>query len=368
MKVIEAISDTNIGGAGVLLLNRLECTDLEKYQTTVLLPCGSRLTQGLERLGVDYREIDCCGDRSWALADMIKYKREIEKISPHIINCHGCLSARVAAKLSGVPVKICTRHCVFPVTKKEKKFGIINNWLSDCFIAVAYSAKENLIALGIDEEKIRVIINGAKTLREIGQEERIQIKKRLGIGEGSLVLIMCARLEKCKGHIVLLSAVKELVKEGIDCVAIFLGSGTEENALKKYCSDNGIQDRVIFVGFVEDVAPYMSIADLNINCSVGTETSSLALSEGMSLGVPAIVSDYGGNAYMVRDGENGLVYPTGDWKALAECIKRMMGNKEEYKKMCRKSKERFDNELNSLSMTQKNNRLYDELFIKSRKA
>ena len=38
MRIIEAISDTNIGGAGILLVNRLKHTDREKYKTTVLIP------------------------------------------------------------------------------------------------------------------------------------------------------------------------------------------------------------------------------------------------------------------------------------------------------------------------------------------
>jgi glycosyltransferase involved in cell wall biosynthesis len=94
---------------------------------------------------------------------------------------------------------------------------------------------------------------------------------------------------------------------------------------------------------------------------VGTETSSLALSEGMSLGVPCVVSDYGGNPYMVRHGENGLVYPAGDVDRLAKSIKFMLSKEDEYKKMSDASLTRFKSELNCASMTEKTNRLYDML-------
>ena len=59
MRIIEAISDTNIGGAGILLLNRLACTDTEKYQTTVILPKGSMLMERVCALGIKCVEIDC---------------------------------------------------------------------------------------------------------------------------------------------------------------------------------------------------------------------------------------------------------------------------------------------------------------------
>lgn len=361
MKIVEVISDTNIGGAGILLCNRLECTDLNKYPTVVFLPRNSRLIPRLERIGVKIVQIDSLGDRSWSVGDVKKYKIALKKIKPDIINCHGCLSARVAAKAVRIPVKICTRHCVFPVERRERAFGIVNNWLSDVFIAVAHSAKQNLMELGIKEHKIHVIINGSKALGKVSEKGKNALKRQLGITDVSNVLVMCARLEKCKGHVCLLQAIRLLEDQGISCVAIFVGEGSEEETLKKACGELGIQKNVIFVGFADDVSPYMSIADININCSVGTETSSLALSEGMSLGLPAVVSDYGGNPYMVRDGVNGYVYRMGDAVELAERIKKLIYDKETYTKMRDEALKRFDEELNCAAMTKKTNRLYDKL-------
>jgi glycosyltransferase involved in cell wall biosynthesis len=102
--------------------------------------------------------------------------------------------------------------------------------------------------------------------------------------------------------------------------------------------------------------------DVNVNCSVGTETSSLALSEGMSLGIPAIVSDYGGNPYMVRHGINGLVCPQGDSLALAEAIERLSREKTLYTRLSRQARLRFAEELNAEAMTKKTEKLYAELF------
>ena len=65
MRIIEAISDTNIGGAGILLVNRLKHTDREKYKTTVLIPKGSRLCQRLADIKVDFVEINGGRDRSF---------------------------------------------------------------------------------------------------------------------------------------------------------------------------------------------------------------------------------------------------------------------------------------------------------------
>lgn len=362
MKIAEVISDTNVGGAGILLLNRLECTDLEKYQTYVLVPENSKLIERFEKIGVNVIQVDCEGDNSWSWKDVKKYKKILEAVSLDVINCHGCLSARVASKEIGVPVKICTRHCVFPVKLKDRIWGAVNDRLSDAFVAVAYAAKRNLIDMGIREEKIHVVINGAKPLGLISPREREELRAKLGIRKNTLVLVMCARLERYKGHKCFLRAIRLLVEKGFDCVGLLVGEGSEREALEKYSSELGISDRIRFVGFVCDVSPYVNIADVNVNCSVGTETSSLALSEGMSIGLPAVVSDYGGNPYMVKNMENGLVFSANDPEALARCIKKISSDKKLYSQMSKSARLRFETELNSKSMTEKTLSLYDRLF------
>lgn len=361
MKIIEVISDTNIGGAGILLINRLEYTDMNRYPTAVCLPRQSKLIPRLEEIGVECISTDAAPDRSWSACDINKFKRIFDREKPTIVNCHGSLSARIAAKFSGVPVKICTRHCVYPLSGFEKVAGKMNSFLSDAFIAVAHSAKENLTAMGVNDKKIHVIINGAKALNVINENEKQALRARLGIKKEDFVLSMCARLEPCKGHKTLFDAVKILKKKSVDCVALIIGDGTQRNFYEKYCEENGLTKNIIFVGFVDDVYRYMNISDLNINCSIGTETSSLALSEGMSIGLPAVVSNYGGNPYMIRDGVNGFVFRCGDSEQLSQRILHLIKNGDELRKMSAEARHRYDSELNAEAMTKKTNRLYDEL-------
>lgn len=59
------------------------------------------------------------------------------------------------------------------------------------------------------------------------------------------------------------------------------------------------------------------------------------------MGLPAIVSDCGGNPYLVRDGEDGLVFPSRDSSALAGCVARLMDRPEELAQMGRRAREAF---------------------------
>lgn len=362
MKIIEVITDTNVGGAGVLLINRLKHTDLLRYDTEVILPRKSAIVTRLEGINVKFTEIDCNADKSFDLSSVRSYVKLFNEKKPDLVNCHGALSARIAAKICGVPIKICTRHCAFDVNLKERITGKINNALSDAFIAVAHAAKKNLIDMGIDEKKIHVIINGSCPLRRLGESEKAELRKSLGIKEKTKILVLCARLEAYKGHVWFFEAVKHLLQYRRDIRVLLLGSGAMEKSLKDLCAEYGISDKVIFLGFVADVAPYMNIADVNINCSIGTETSSLALSEGMSLGLPAVVSDYGGNPYMVRHGVNGYVCRCGDSKGFANYIRTLLEDEGRYRELSGEARLRFENELNAQSMTQKTNMLYDVLY------
>ena len=52
IKVVEAISDSNIGGAGILLYNRLTHVDKAVFDVTVILPKGSALVNRFKNIGV----------------------------------------------------------------------------------------------------------------------------------------------------------------------------------------------------------------------------------------------------------------------------------------------------------------------------
>lgn len=370
IRVVEAISDTNIGGAGVLLVNRLMNTDLHKLETFVIIPENSQLIPRLKGAGTQVITVNACKDKSLDAKNLFKYYSVIKALSPEIVNSHGCFTARLAARMAKVPVNIYTRHCVYP-TKKiyniklvRKIFGALTDAISDCVIAVSPAAKENLEKMGVNKKRIVTIINGAQKLKTLDATDRLRIRKSCGISPDKTVVAICARLEKCKDHKCFLEAAKHLCDISDDYRFLIIGGGSLEDSLKSMVKSLEIADKVTFTGFVDDVSPFMNIADINVNCSVGTETSSLALSEGMSLGIPCVVSNYGGNPYMVRNGENGYVYRAGDSRDLARKIQKIKDG-QNYDRLSKNCKSRFERELNARAMSEKTQQLYRELALRS---
>jgi glycosyltransferase involved in cell wall biosynthesis len=369
IKVVEVISDTNIGGAGILLLSRLEQSERNRFKTTVILPKGSKLCERLNALKIDYIELDGCAEKSLEIFAIPKLYKEIRRLRPHILNSHACLSARVAGKLAKVPVLIQTRHSSFPLSKIYNYRSVrvftnaVSRLLSDKIIAVAHIVERDLCKMGVDKDRIRVIINGARPLKRSSESEGMRLRESLNIPREATVVGICARLEKCKDHRTFLRAAAILSKSERDYRFLIVGEGSERQNLVSFARRLGIADKVIFTGFCANVSEYMSIFDINVNCSVGTETSSLALSEGMSLGIPAIASDYGGNPYMVKNSVNGFLYPQRNAAALAKRI-LLLEDKKLYHKLASGARNRFDRELNCARMTRLTENLYIELLKK----
>ena len=367
--VVEAISDTNIGGAGVLLLNRLEYMQSDVFKTTVVLPKNSLLCEKIKNLGISVYEIEGCYDRSFDIKSLGKYIKILKSLKPDIVNSHGCMNARIAARLAGVKSSVFTRHCDFPIKKIYQKRLIrsivkkANLLLNDGIIAVSHSAKNNLTEMGVGAEKITVIVNGSKQISSIDAARKYAVRESFHIPDDVITVSIFARLESYKDHKTLLRAAQFLPEE--DFRVLIIGTGSLDSYLKKYAKFIGVDNKVIFVGFKDDITEFMNITDINVNCSIGTETSSLAISEGMSLGIPAIVSDYSGNTYMIRDLENGMIFKQGDHIALAEKIKLLSADKELYKKLSRNARKRFLEELNAENMSKKTQEYYKAIYNKT---
>lgn len=365
-KIIEVSSDTNIGGAGKCLLTLLENFDYDKFAVKVVLPKNSLLKPHIDAMKIEVIEVEGIADKSLDLKGIQELKKVFKEEKPDLVHTHASMSARIAARQTGAKV-IYTRHSVFPPSKKISQGpgkvinGIINNSLADGIIAVAEAAKENLTDTGINEKKIRVILNGVDGLKPIAEFEKLALRKRFGVRLGEKVISIVARLEDIKGHEYFIEAAKELLDKGIKARFFIAGTGSYEKALEEKVNALGLKDKVIFTGFISDVDKLMSITDIQVNASYGTEATSLALLEGMSIGVPAVVSDFGGNPGVISNGVNGLVVPKQNSKALAEGVEKLLTDTQLYKKMKSESVRVFNETFTAKAMTKNTENYYLEV-------
>lgn len=362
-KIIEVSSDTNIGGAGKCLLILLENFDYERFEVKVVLPKNSLLKPHIDKMNIPVTEVDGIADKSLDFGAVSELKRIFREEKPDLVHTHASMSARIAAKQAGAKI-VYTRHSVFPPSKKisrglgKKINGFVNNSLADGIIAVAEAAKENLTDTGISADKITVILNGVDGLTPASPEEKDAIRKRFGVKDGEKVVSIVARLEDIKGHEYFIEAADEILKSGIQARFFIAGTGSYESVLKEKVKQLKLEKSVIFTGFISDVDKLMNITDVQANASYGTEATSLALLEGMSLGIPAVVSDFGGNPGVIKDGVNGFVVPKQNSAELAEGIKRLLTDDALYKRLSDGSEDVFKKTFTAEAMTRNTENLY----------
>ncbi len=367
MKVLHVISDENIGGAGVLLTSLLRNFDRTRVQSVVALPRGSALSERIAELDIPTCELLYPCDRLSA-ASVRELSGLIRAQKVDIVHANAALSARWAGKRCGAIV-MHTRHCCYPpeglwrLGAVRWLGGVWNRALSDRVIATADAAAENLTMLGIPRERIDVIINGSESVREVNESELEVARARWEISPGDFTVGICARLEPCKGHETFLRAAKRLIEQHPWCSFRFLivGDGSRRAELEVMCEMLGLESSVHFTGFVKDMALIYRLLRVNVNCSLGTETSCLAISEGMSAGVPAIVSDYGGNRAMIGDSMAGIIYPVGNADALADAIARIASDPALESRMRLAARDRYEKSYTAAAMTESVTRVYEKM-------
>lgn len=367
MKILYVISDRNIGGAGILLCNILRNINTDQFRCTVALPFGSALRERILALGVPVRELSFNCDRySWDSVQELK--RIIKEVSPHIVHANAAICARIAGKLCGKKV-VHTRHCCFPVEEHgnaafRTAAHLGNRLLSDRVIATAEAAAVNLVQLGIPRRSIRVIVNGSEPVREVSDEELEALRAGLGLAPEDYCVGICARLEDCKGHDVFLRAAQIAVRQMPYQRFRFLiaGDGSRREELERMAAELGLSEVVRFTGFVEDMAPVYRLLRINVNCSNGTETSCLAISEGMSASLPTVASSYGGNRAMLGNGAVGICFPVGNAEALAEAICKIAGSPALEREMRSAARKRYEDHFTAAGMTRKLEKVYLGMF------
>lgn len=265
------------------------------------------------------------------------------------MHTHASLSARISARFYGKCKIVYTKHCDFPISSKYKYKivrwinKVLNESLTNKIIATSELAKENLMKQGLSEELIETVLNGVDGYKEISEEEKNTLKEKYNISTDDIVVGYLARVEELKGHKYLIEAANIIKNESKDKKFKFLimGSGSYEEEAKKLVAEMKLAESVIFTGFIKEVEKMLNIVDIQVNASYLSETTNLALLEGMSLGIPTVATKCGGTPKMIQDFENGLLVEKADSRSLAEGLLEVVKDNKKFENMKEKSKEIF---------------------------
>ena len=188
-------------------------------------------------------------------------------------------------------------------------------------VAISEGVRAMLIESGVDAARIHVVPSGVDADRFVPTAgARSAARARYQIADHACLLVVVGALEERKGHAVLLEALAILANPRVHLLCA--GEGSARAGLEARCTALGLDATVRFLGRVDDVASVLAAADVMVMPS-RQEGLGVAALEAMAVGLPVIASRVGGLPEAVKDGETGLLVPTGDSAALAAAIGRL---------------------------------------------
>ena len=255
---------------------------------------------------------------AWRLARYVR-QNHIDILHAHTGHTHtmACL-ARTLARRGRV---IVSRRVDF--APASNPFNRLKYAWPDRMVAISDRIAQVLRDSGLPEQRITVVHSAIDPAR---LDAPPLSKADLGVPEDALVIGNVAALVDHKDQTTLLHAMACVVHELPRAHLLIAGEGPLRPALTALRDTLGLNDRVHFLGYRNDVPGILRALDVFVMSSKeeGLGTSVL---DAMACGIPVAATAGGGIPEMVRDGQTGLLVPVGDAPALAKAILRLANDR-----------------------------------------
>jgi glycosyltransferase involved in cell wall biosynthesis len=201
---------------------------------------------------------------------------------------------------------------------------------ADAFAAITPDVAAEFAVAGIPGKLVQRIPNGVDTTRfhPLGPAARTELRRSLSLPESAPVFVYTGRLVSYKGLPRLLEVWPAILRAAPNARLLLVGGGgldihNCEDELRRQVRDQGLEASVSFVGSVDDVAPYLQVADV---FAFPTENDAFpsSLVEAMACRLAVVTTPVGAIPTIVEDGFNGLLVPPGDSAALRAALVRVL--------------------------------------------
>lgn len=279
-----------------------------------------------------------------------KMFRFLRREKPFIVHTHtpkAGIVGMTAAWFARVPVRLHTVAGLPLMETKGIKRYLLNfvEKITYSFATKVYPNSFRLRAFIISEKlckekKLQVIGNGSSNgintaffnpIRYTDDEKKM-LRKSLQIDESNFIFIFIGRLVKDKGINELIEAFVGL--QARKCKLLLVGSFEKERdpLLPKTKLEIENNQNIIFVGYQEDVRPYLAISDCLVFPSYREGFPNVVMQAG-AMGLPSIVTDINGCNEIIIEGKNGIIIPPKNKEVLSEAMKYMIEHPDERRKM-----------------------------------
>jgi glycosyltransferase involved in cell wall biosynthesis len=257
---------------------------------------------------------------------------------PDVVHAHNpmpTIYAAMAARMAGVPSIVSTRHSLLDPPRRrdvELKYAIAAT-CCDWIVGICDATVNNQKSIhSVPSSKIVRVYNGADSLNRVSRE--------LCPPKSGFTLVYVGRLVPVKNHSLMLNAFRIALSSRPDLRLWMVGDGSERKALEGLATELGISAQVTFWGQQLDVSAFFSAADVFIMSSQ-SEGLPMSLLQACSLGLPAIVTDVGGMAEVVRPAKAGHIVSAADPAEMAAAILTLAQSDVERRQFSQNAEEAF---------------------------
>lgn len=305
---------------------------------------------------------------------LIKLYLFIKKNNFKIVHTHSSkagIIGRWAAHLAKTPVIVHTIHGLPFYSYQNKFLNLFYKFLeqisakitaklitvSNTIIAEAIEAgiakKDKFITIysGIELDRFNSCIQNASSLRV-----------KLNIPQNAIVIGKIARLFHNKGHVYVLEAAQEIIKNNKDVYFLFVGDGILKKALERKAIELKISHNIIFTGLItpDKIPAYIHAMDIVVHASLH-EGLPRAVVEAFACKKPVVAFDIDGAREIVREGETGFLVPAKDKGALKNKICQLISSKDQRNDFGMRGYETVVKNFTKEKMISDIDRLYKEL-------
>ncbi len=232
-------------------------------------------------------------------------------------------------------------------------------------ITVSNHMKGKILRGPTREDRIRVINTGLDVARLRTDEgtrdrARIETREKLGIPEDACVVGTLSRVSVEKGHAHLLEATAKLISTHPAMHLLILGTGPAKADLENLTTQLGLEERVTFTGFYDDLPGALAAMDLLAQPSILDEGFPTSVLEAQLAGLPVVASDIGGTVETMDVPNTGLVVKPGDASALADALSSLMAGPDRLRTMGKAAQQFVEHTFTLENMVAQVSATYDE--------
>lgn len=340
IKVLFLIHDLGQGGAEKVLVNLVNNMDQSKFDITVMALFGGGVNEQFLKENIHYQvafpkafpgnsHIMKLLSPTYLHKFLIKDKYDIE------VSYLEGPAARIVSGCPNMDTKLVSwihveQHSKEIAAKAFRSFKESEQcyYRFDNTICVSESVKKDFLSIYPRISNIDVLYNTNETAHILAQKE--EAVEEDFVEDNSIKLCGVGKIVPIKGFDKLARIHKRLIDDGLNVHTYILGIGSEKDRIRKYLSDEGIEDTFTFLGYQTNPYKYVSKCDIFI-CSSIAEGFSTAATEALIVGTPVVTTPVAGMEEMLgSNNEYGIITEMNE-DSLYRNIKELVVNSEKLK-------------------------------------